>query len=182
MEERRKILLHACCGPCSTSSIERLISEEWHPVLYFSNSNIDTPGEFDKRYEELLKVARCYSLSVMKDSYEHSSWLDAVRGYEGEREGGERCSICFTYSLERACIKAKELSIPHFTTTLTVSRFKSSERIFKIGEAFAGFERIDFKKKDGFNRSVELSRKMGLYRQNYCGCEFSKRMRYEKTH
>ncbi len=177
MQNEKKILLHVCCGPCSTSSIERLLSDSWTPVLYFSNSNIDTKEEFEKRYKELLKVAALNNLEVIKDDYDHPSWLSAIKGYEKEREGGSRCLLCFEYNLRRAYMKAKELGISHFTTTLTVSRFKNSKAIFSIGEKFDGFEEIDFKKKDGFNRSIIISRKMGLYRQNYCGCEFSKEAR-----
>lgn len=175
MEKGEKILLHVCCGPCSTSSIERLLSLDYRPVLYFSNSNIDTHEEFEKRYSELLKVAKLNNLSVIKDDYDHASWREAVRGYENEREGGERCSHCFDFNLNRAYLKAKELGIKYFTTTLTVSRFKNSAKIFSIGKKYEGFEEIDFKKKDGFNRSIVLSKEMNLYRQNYCGCEFSKR-------
>ena len=146
-------------------------------MLYFSNSNIDTSDEFEKRFSELLKVARENNLEVLKDTYDHEAWHRAVAGYESEREEGARCSLCFAYNLERACVKAKELGIKHFTTTLTVSRFKNSKTIFSIGEKMEGFEKIDFKKKDGFNRSIILSKEMGLYRQNYCGCEYSKRER-----
>ena len=181
MQKGENILLHVCCGPCSSSSIERLLSEGWRPVLYFSNSNIDTEEEFEKRYAELLKVAKANDLEVLKDRYDHPSWRSAVSGYEKEREGGERCSKCFAFNLERAYMKARELGITHFTTTLTVSRFKNSARIFAIGEGYEGFEKIDFKKKDGFNRSIVLSREMGLYRQNYCGCEFSKKERSDSA-
>lgn len=177
MCNERKILLHVCCGPCSTSSIERLLTEGWHPVLYFSNSNIDTLEEFEKRYSELLKVARMNNLEVIKDIYDHDAWHRAVAGYESEREGGARCTLCFAFNLERAHLKAQELGIPHFTTTLSVSRFKNSKTIFSIGGKMEGFEKMDFKKKDGFNRSIVLSKEMGLYRQNYCGCEYSRRER-----
>ena len=183
MQNGKNILLHVCCGPCSTSSVERLLAEGWNPVLYFSNSNIDTKEEFEKRYAELLKVAALNGLRVIKDDYDHASWLSAISGFEDEREGGARCLICFDFNLRRAAIKAKELGLDHFATTLTVSRFKNSARIFSVGEKYEGFEKMDFKKKDGFNRSIVLSREMGLYRQNYCGCEFSKdeRGKCEKT-
>ncbi len=183
MQNGEKILLHVCCGPCSTSSIERLLSEGWDPVLYFSNSNIDTEEEFEKRYAELLKVASLNGLKVYKDVYDHDAWHNAIKGFEREREGGARCSLCFDYSLRRAFEKANELGIRHFCTSLTVSRFKNSQRIFSIGEKYEGFEKIDFKKKDGFTRSIVLSRAMGLYRQNYCGCEYSRKEREkdEKT-
>jgi len=169
-----KILLHVCCGPCSTSSIERLISDGWEPILFYSNSNIYPKEEFEKRYENLLIVARHYNLEVIKDEWEHDLWMDAVKGHEKDAEHGERCRICFHFNLERAANKTMELGLEHFCTTLTVSRFKKSDVIFSEGDCFKGFERIDFKKKNGFQRSVELSKELGLYRQRYCGCEFSK--------
>ena len=168
-------MLHVCCGPCSTSSIERLLSEGYEPVLFFSDSNIFPYEEFVKRYENLLKVAEHYNLPVILDEWKHDEWLEAVRGHEGDREHGERCSLCFHFNLGKAAAKARELGIDEFTTTLTVSRFKKSSAIFQEGKDYPGFAEIDFKKKDGFNRSIVLSRELGLYRQSWCGCEFSRR-------
>jgi predicted adenine nucleotide alpha hydrolase (AANH) superfamily ATPase len=167
------ILLHACCGPCSTASIERLLGDGWQVVLYFPNSNIFPEAEHTLRYGELLKVARLHGLEVIKGEYDHERWLAAVSGLEAEREGGLRCEACFAYNLKEARAKAVELGIEHFTTTLTVSRFKRSAQIFAVGEQLEGFEPIDFKKKGGFERSTQLAKEMGLYRQHYCGCEFS---------
>ncbi len=171
----KKILVHVCCGPCATSSVLRLLSEGWKPVLFFSNSNIWPRSEYEKRYENLLVVAGCYHVPVIKGQYDHDAWRNAVRGFEDEREGGERCSRCFRFNLLLAEARARQEGIGHFCTTLTVSRFKNSERIFREGEDLEGFEKIDFKKKDGFALSCTLSRQMGLYRQKYCGCEFSMR-------
>lgn len=170
-----RILLHVCCGPCSTASIERLLEEGYEPVLFFSDSNIFPESEFEKRYEHLLKVASFYRLEVIKDPWIHDSWLDWIKGYENEREHGKRCTLCFRYNLLKAAAKAAELGIPYFTTTLTVSRFKNSKVIFSQGDDLEGFLPIDFKKKDGFNRSIVLSKELDLYRQQYCGCEFSMR-------
>lgn len=167
------ILLHACCGPCSTASVCRLIEAGWTVVLYFPNSNIWPEAEHAKRYEELLKVAEHHKLTVIKEQYDHERWLEAVAGLEREGEGGARCSRCFAYNLAQAHDKAVELGIGHFTTTLTVSRFKNSRQIFSVGEQFDGFEAIDFKKQGGFEASTRLAKEMGLYRQHYCGCEFS---------
>lgn len=170
-----KILLHVCCGPCSTSSIERLLSEGWEPVIFYSDSNIWPMDEYEKRYDNLLVVAKHYNLEVIKDEWSHDSWREYVKGHEMDKEHGARCSLCFRFNLERACKKAKELGIEHFCTTLTVSRFKKSATIFSQGDDLPGFEKIDFKKKNGFQQSVELAKKLGLYRQSYCGCEFSLR-------
>lgn len=172
-EDDRRILVHCCCGPCATSSVERLLDEGWQPVLFFSNSNIFPHEEFLKRYGELVKVACVHSLEVIMEEQDHESWLEYIKGHEDEPEGAGRCDLCFSYNLERAALKAQELGISHFCTTLTVSRFKNSSRIFAQGRRHEGFEEIDFKKKNGFSRSVQLSREMNLYRQSYCGCEFS---------
>lgn len=169
------ILLHVCCGPCSTASIERLIAEGWQLVLYFPNSNVYPESEHTVRYEQLLKVASLHGLPVIKGEYDHDRWLAFISGLEAEEEGGARCSRCFAYNLQEAHDKAVELGIEHFTTTLSVSRFKRSAQIFAAGEPFGGFEPIDFKKKGGFEQSTRLAKEMGLYRQHYCGCEFSMR-------
>jgi len=172
----KTILLHSCCGPCSTSSIERLLELNWKVVLYYQNDNIYPEKEWKKRYEELLKVASFYNLKVIGyDDYNHQAWRKAIAGYEGCPEHGLRCEKCFAYNLSLANSKAKELKIGYFTTTLTVSRFKNSQMIFSIGKKFDSFKEIDFKKKDGFSKSVKLSKQFGLYRQQYCGCEFSLR-------
>ncbi len=175
MVEKKKILLHCCCAPCSTTCIERLIDEEYEIVLWFSNDNIYPKEEFSKRFMELLKVADIYNLKVIKDDYNHENWLEKVKGFESEKEGGKRCSLCFDYNLFLAYEKAKELNIPYFTTTLSVSRYKNSERIFNIGSKYDGFLDKNFKKRDGYARSIRMSKELGLYRQKYCGCEFSLR-------
>ena len=175
MEEKEKILLHVCCGPCSTSSIERLLSMDYIPLLFFSDSNIYPESEFEKRYANALRVASFYALEMIREEQDHDAWLSHIKGFEGEEEGGKRCALCFDYNMKRTYMKARELGIPYFTTTLTVSRFKSSPLIFSVGEKYDGFCAIDFKKKNGFARSIELSRQLELYRQSYCGCEFSMR-------
>ncbi len=147
--------------------------EGWNPILYFSNSNIYPFEEAEKRYHELLKVAEIYNLEVIRELYDHESWLKAIQGHEKEAEGGSRCTRCFAYNLAEANAKAIELGFDHFTTTLTVSRFKNSATIFAVGEEFERFEAINFKKQGGFDRSTALSNEYNLYRQHYCGCEFS---------
>jgi len=167
------ILVHACCGPCSTASIERMLADGWKPTLFFSNSNIFPQEEAEHRYEALLTVAQTYHVPVIREVWNHDSWLGAVSGLEEEKEGGKRCEACFAYNLREASLKAEDLGFEHFCTTLTVSRFKNSKTIFRIGEQFPLFEELDFKKKGGFDRSIVLSVELGLYRQHYCGCEFS---------
>ena len=174
IEKKGKILVHVCCGPCATSSIKRLLDEGWEPLLFFSDSNIWPEEEFEKRYSTLLQVASFYNLPVIKDEYHHEKWREWVKGFEDEPEHGKRCQRCFRFNLLRTEEKAKELGVSSFCTTLTVSRFKNSKTIFHEGEDLEGFEAIDFKKKDGFALSCAISKEMGLYRQSYCGCEFSK--------
>ena len=170
----KKILVHCCCGPCATSSLQRLLDEGYDPVLVYGNSNIWPQEENDVRYQNLLKVAGHFGgLQVIRQDYDHERWLEFVKGLENEPEGGARCLKCFEYNLRCAHEEAVRLGIDCFTTTLTVSRFKNSSNIFKVGSAFEGFEPIDFKKKDGFARSCEMAKELGLYRQQYCGCEFS---------
>lgn len=170
----KRILVHCCCGPCATSSLQALIDDGYTPVLHYQNSNIDTKEENDLRFVNLQKVARALNLELYRSDYNHQSWLDYIKGLENEPEHGKRCVKCFEYNLRAAKEKAKELGIDLFTTTLTVSRFKNSKTIFEVGRQFEGFLEKDFKKNDGFAKSVKMAKEMGLYRQQYCGCEFSK--------
>lgn len=167
------LLLHCCCGPCSTSSIERLNEIGYEVHMFYSNSNIYPKEEWEKRYEELEKVSSFYSLPISKREYNHDQWLEKIKGHEEDREGQGRCAICFEYNLNIAATEARIRGFSYFTTTLSVSPHKRSMTIFSIGEKSEGFVPIDFKKKGGFGRSIELSKMLDLYRQDYCGCEFS---------
>jgi epoxyqueuosine reductase len=175
MPVTKPILLHTCCGPCATTCTERLAMTGHETVLFFSNSNIFPDEEYARRLEHAVKLAGIMGLKLVEDVYDHGSWLKAVAGLEGEPEQGLRCARCFEYNLSSAAREAAGLRIPAFTTTLTVSRHKSSRMIFEAGAQFPGFVPIDFKKGNGYARSIELSRLYGLYRQDYCGCEFSMR-------
>lgn len=170
-----RILLHVCCAPCSTSCIKTLQEIGLVPVLFFSNSNIHPRDEYDRRLAEAKRLAAIEGLDLVEDEYDHGSWLEAVRGLEDEPERGRRCIRCFAFNLGRCEQASLSLGLPWFTTTLTVSRHKSSSDILAAGKALNGFVFFDFKKKGGDARSVELSRRLGLYRQGYCGCEFSMR-------
>ena len=169
------ILLHVCCAPCSTAVIERLQEQGYDIKLFFSNSNIHTAEEFNKRIDEARKIALMLNLDLIEDAYDHDAWLAHISGLEDEPERGKRCLKCFAYSLGKTCIMAQKIGIPGFTTTLTVSRHKSSRDIFSIGSTLPGFLAMDFKKQDGYTRSIVLTKQFELYRQGYCGCEFSKR-------
>jgi predicted adenine nucleotide alpha hydrolase (AANH) superfamily ATPase len=145
------------------------------PTLFFGNSNIYPQEENQLRYSELLKVACHYNLPVIREKYNHIKWLKKIKGLESEKENGKRCDLCFEYNLQEAFEEAKKRDIEYFTTTLTVSPHKNSLRIFKIGSDHREFVPIDFKKNGGFQRSTQLSKELNLYRQTYCGCEFSLR-------
>ena len=173
--KKKDILLHCCCAPCSTTCIEELIDDGYNIILWFSNDNIYPKEENEKRFEHLIKLAQFHNLKVIRNTYDHDKWLEAVSGLETEKEGGERCSICFDYNLGITYKKALELGIEYFTTTLTVSRYKNSFKIFKVGNKYSGFVEKNFKKNDGYARSIKISKELNLYRQKYCGCEFSLR-------
>jgi predicted adenine nucleotide alpha hydrolase (AANH) superfamily ATPase len=172
---QKKIILHTCCAACATSPAERLLSNGYDIVLFFSNSNIFPEHEYETRLKSAQKLSRILCVELVEDIYDHESWLAHIKGLEDEPEQGKRCIKCFEYNLKRTSSYAEKRSICSFTTTLTVSRHKPSSVIFEVGSRFKGFDPIDFKKQDGFSRSIVLSKQYDLYRQDYCGCEFSMR-------
>ncbi|MDY6367264.1 MAG: epoxyqueuosine reductase QueH [Clostridia bacterium] len=173
-----KLLLHACCAPCSTAAIDKLI-DFFDITVYFYNPNIDTEKEYFTRAEEEKRYCKNFDIPVVVKPYNPSEFYQAVKGYELYPEGGARCELCFKLRLFNAANYAKENGFDYFTTTLTLSPLKNAELLNKIGfdaenEYKVKFLPSDFKKRDGFLKSVKLSEKFGLYRQNYCGCAFSK--------
>lgn len=173
MTQKPKILVHVCCAPCAGPSCLRLLDDAYDIVLFFSNSNICPRDEYEKRLSYVQKLGNIFDAPVIEDTYDHAGWREHIKGLEHEPEQGERCKKCFEYSLRRTALKADELHIEAFTTTLTISPHKNSNVIFEIGAGFPGYIPYNFKKKNGFLQSIELSRQYDLYRQNYCGCEFS---------
>lgn len=185
--EKPALLLHSCCGPCSTAVIERLI-DDYDVTVYFYNPCITDQDEYERRKESQIRFIEYYNLHLggagkvhfIEGDYEPENYFQAVKGYEEEPEGGSRCTICFTQRLEKTAEAAKLGGYPLFTTTLTVSPHKNYPLISAIGKVAAEtygveFLDLDFKKKAGFQRSIQMSKEYELYRQNYCGCEFSKR-------
>ena len=173
-----KLLLHSCCGPCSTQVID-VLKNDYDITIYYYNPNIDTDEEFYHRYNEQKRYCKEVNIPVIDDGYQPNEFYSSVKGLEEEKEGGARCPVCFKLRLVKTAKKAKELGYDIFGTTLTVSPHKNSEIINAIGLAVAKEEHIDFlvgnyKKKDGYKKSIEFSKKYNLYRQNYCGCKFSK--------
>ncbi|MDR3364782.1 MAG: epoxyqueuosine reductase QueH [Clostridiales Family XIII bacterium] len=183
---RPSLLLHSCCGPCSTAVCERL-APGFRITVYFCNSNIDDEAEYKRRLEAEQKFVRQYNasgkmiepLGLVCAPYAPKAFLRLARGLEGCAEGGARCRACIADRLEKTAAFAALNGYGAFSTTLSVSRHKNYEMIRGIGKALAlryrlAFEGADFKKGGGEQRSIELSKAYGLYRQNYCGCRFSK--------
>ena len=184
-----KVALHACCGPCASACVPRLKGGRHRVALVFANSNIDTLEEFERRMAGAEKLARMDGVPFVALPYDHEEWLRVVAaGRENEPEKGSRCARCFMYSLSKVAAYAADNGMDAFTTSLTVSPHKPSAMVFAAGREAAArtnggrgavFLEEDFKKKDGFKISVARAAELSLYRQNYCGCEFSKRRNLE---
>lgn len=176
----KRLLLHSCCAPCSTTCLERL-APYFDVTVYYYNPNIESESEYKKRAEEqdrFLKEAH-EKVALVIEEYDSTPFYGASKGLEGLKEGGLRCSKCFELRLERSVQYAKANGFDCVTTTLTLSPLKNAELLNEIGKRLCdeyGLTWVysDFKKQGGVLRSVELSKKHSLYRQNYCGCIFSK--------
>lgn len=184
LDSNNKLLLHSCCGPCSTAVIERLKDYFDITVLYY-NPNIEPKDEYIKRKEEQLKVLKEYNIKFKDIDYLNEEYRKKVIGYEKELENGARCYICYELRLEKTAILAKENSFDYFATTLTVSPYKNAKVINEIGLKLQNKYDVkyllsDFKKEDGYKKSIELSKKYNLYRQDYCGCLFSKERKVDE--
>lgn len=180
-----RVLLHSCCGPCSSAVLEYL-TQYFDVTLLWYNPNIYPREEFERRFKtqvELIeKMGLAEKVSVLAEPWKSEDYYARIKGLEDEPEGGRRCEACFRLRLIEAARLAKHYGFDYFCTTLTLSRHKDADLINRLGEEIvraAGVSWLpsDFKKRDGENRSVELSEKYGIYRQLYCGCEFSLRRR-----
>ncbi|MFR1565256.1 MAG: epoxyqueuosine reductase QueH [Christensenellales bacterium] len=179
LSECGSVLLHCCCGPCATSVTERVLKSA-KPTLYYYNPNIWPEAEYFRRLEQLNKVAAHFKTDLLTEDYRPEEFLRVVKGLENEPEGGGRCAACFKLRLYKTAEKAKELGFGAFASTLTVSPHKDAALINELGlqiESATGVKWIpaDFKKRNGYLRSLALSQELKLYRQNYCGCAFSAR-------
>lgn len=173
-----KLLLHSCCAPCSSSVIERL-KDFFDITVYYYNPNLDGIEEFTLRANEQKRLCDIFGVSYIEEEYDAKEFLAKIEGLENELEGGSRCVKCFNLRLNKTAKKAKEKGFDYFATTLTVSPLKNANLLNAIGvslEKEIGIKYLvsDFKKKNGYKRSIELSNEHNLYRQNYCGCAFSK--------
>ncbi|MBR2860431.1 MAG: epoxyqueuosine reductase QueH [Clostridia bacterium] len=176
------LLLHSCCGPCSSHCLE-VLSKHFSVTVLWYNPNIQPAEEFNLRLqnqEKLLKSLQTQNpVKLLVTDYNPNEFFEVANGLEEEKEGGARCEKCFRLRLEKTAQIAKESGFEFFTTTLTVSPHKNAELLNQLGYEIAekygiNFLPADFKKKNGYKRSIELSKQFDLYRQNYCGCVYSK--------
>lgn len=177
--KKPKLLLHACCGTCSCL-LPQMLSEEFEVTLYYVNPNIHPPKEYLQRLDDTKKVAELQEIELIEGDYDTSAWFEYVRGYEQEPEGGRRCSLCFEFRLWKTAVYAKENGFDVFATALTIGRNKKASVINPIGERLSEKYGIpylsrDFKKKGGLDNSVKRMDELGIDRQNYCGCVYSKK-------
>ena len=182
-----RVLLHSCCGPCSSAVLE-YITQYFDVTLLWYNPNLYPKEEFDRRFrtqvELIEKMGLADKVDILAEPWKSEDYYRRVKGLENEPEGGKRCAECFRLRLLETARLAKHYGYDYFCTTLTLSRHKDAVLINTIGEEIAGAVGVswlpsDFKKRNGENRSIELSEQYGLYRQLYCGCEFSLRKREE---
>lgn len=181
-ERTPRLLLHSCCAPCSSYTLEYLANYFEITVLYY-NPNISPKEEFEKRFAEQKRLIESmpakHKITLIKGEYNYEDFEKIARGYEDVPEGGERCFRCYRLRLSRAAELAREQGFDYFCTTLSISPLKNSQKINEIGyelekEYGVAWLPSDFKKREGYKRSIELSREYNLYRQNFCGCIYSK--------
>ncbi|MBP3431470.1 MAG: epoxyqueuosine reductase QueH [Clostridia bacterium] len=175
----KKMLLHSCCGPCSTVVIERL-KDDYDLTIFYCNPNIEPLEEYEKRKVEQQKVCSIMAVPFLDFDYDNAGWRKFVEGLENEKEGEARCTKCFQFRLLKTAEFAKKNGFEIFASTLSVSPHKNTNVINEVGNEISKKFEIEFlpesfKKKDGYLRSINLSKEFDLYRQNYCGCLFSKR-------
>ncbi len=176
---RQKMLLHICCAPCSTYVIDTL-KVNYDLDGYFYNPNIHPEDEYRLRENEVLRYARSNGIKIISEEYDSERWYELTNGMDDLPEGNRRCDICFEIRLEKTAKYAREHGYDIIATTLSISPHKNAKKINEIGKKVAeryhiNFLEADFKKKGGFERSIQMSKQFHLYRQSYCGCSFSKR-------
>lgn len=183
IKEGSKLLLHACCAPCSTAVLER-IGNYFEITIFYYNPNITEEEEYKKRIEEIKRLISTfktkYPVHLIEGNYEPEKFFHMAKGLEQEPERGKRCYKCYELRLEETARIADKLGFENFCTTLTLSPHKNSNWLNEIGEELnkkyqSNYLYSDFKKKNGYKRSIELSKEYDLYRQDYCGCIYSKR-------
>ena len=178
LTEKKSILLHSCCGPCSSACIDRL-KEYFDITVVYYNPNIEPIDEYIHRKNEQVRLLKEWDVKYLDCDYDNDLWVDITKYLTNELEGGKRCSVCFGIRLKYTANMAKRLGFDYFGTTLTVSPHKDSQLINKIGGILGtnlGIKYLysDFKKRDGYKKSCEFAKQYNLYRQDYCGCLYSK--------
>jgi len=173
-----RILVHACCAP-DALYVFGVLKTDYEVTGFFSNSNIQPREEYDLRLAEARRVAAAAGVPLIEDDYDPGVWLRLTRKFKEEPERGRRCDVCYAARLARTAERAARDRFDAFTTVMTLSPHKKAPVLFRIGRQFGArfgvaFLAADFKKRDGFKKSVELSRAHGLYRQGYCGCAYSR--------
>ena len=187
LPQKPTLLLHACCAPCSSAVLE-VLAEHFDITVFFYNPNISPKSEFDYRLDELYRLLSEMNLSQIKivaPDYDENEFFEIAKGNESLPEGGARCKDCYRLRLEKTAEYAKRDGFDYFTTTLSVSPYKNAQALNEIGSELSekyGVKYLlsDFKKGDGYKRSCQLSRDFNLYRQNYCGCVYSKAQAEER--
>ena len=177
-QKENKILIHACCGICSGYPISLLKDMGYEPVVYFCNPNLDTEEEYERRLNAQKTVCEYHGVDLIAEEYNHQDFLDAAKGLENEPERGARCTLCYRLRLARTAEEAAKRGFDWFASTLTLSPLKDAARLNRIGEeegrrCGVNWLVSDFKKRDGYLRSTEITRACGMYRQEYCGCIYS---------
>lgn len=172
--KKPKILLHVCCAPCATYVIDYL-TQMFDITIFFYNPNIMDNSEYELRKEAVYKLAKIYNVSVIEELKDTENYLNKINGLEFEKEKGSRCTVCYDLRLQKTFENSSNFDF--FATTLTLSPHKNTSKINELGELISiKYLVSDFKKRDGYKKSIKLSKKYDLYRQNYCGCVFSKRI------
>ena len=174
---KKKILLHSCCAVCMAYPME-LLKKEYEPIVFFFNPNIYPLTEHDRRRDELINYCKKMDYEYIIQEEDSSGWYKFIEGFEQEPEKGLRCNKCFEYRLAVTAQNAKDLEIDFISTTLSVSPHKVSKNIFSVGEEIqnkygVSFLQMDFKKQNGFLKTMQIAKENDFYRQQYCGCEFS---------
>ncbi len=173
LTEKKTLLLHSCCAPCSSYVINYLKDYFDLTIIYY-NPNIEPKEEYEKRKKEQIKLCETLKIKFIDSDYDNNTYRKRIKGLENEKEGLKRCEVCFKLRLEK--VKEYTDNYDYFTTTLTVSPHKNSKIINEIGLSLSNKYLVsDFKKNEGYKKSIEYSKKYDLYRQDYCGCLFSKR-------
>lgn len=198
LDYKPRLLLHSCCGPCNTYPMEYL-SQYFDLTLYFNNHNIFPESEYSRRFAELLKYVEWFkqenqvSIEVVQPDYKNDEYYELLKHRADEKEGGKRCTMCFALRMKEAIQYADQHDFDYMTTVMTISRHKNSMVLNQIGERLQkSYPKVkyfysDFKKNDGYHKSIQISRKHNMYRQSYCGCQFSLNIKqaledYRKEH